>query len=100
MLIANSISITIKNLNDINILNTFQASELLTRQNIVANPSLLIIAPNGDNIFNLMSILTTIAVKIIIDKNIFIKFDLSPIKKLIISKLMIMDNNIGDLTFL
>ena len=55
MLITNSISITIKNLNDINILNTFQASELLTRQNIVANPSLLIIAPNGDNIFNLMT---------------------------------------------
>ena len=55
MLITNSISITIKNLNDINILNTFQASEILTRQNIVENPSLLIIAPNGDNIFNLMT---------------------------------------------
>lgn len=54
-IISNDISITINNTQDLKILNTLEASNLLTRHTISNNPVLLIIAPDGDNIFNLMT---------------------------------------------
>ena len=53
--IHNKISIMNNNSEDLRILNTYEASNLLTRQNNSETPILLIIAPDGDNIFSLMT---------------------------------------------